>query len=58
MSRTDPQVILAALQTLTQAGLTFQSIKTLLDMPERTVEDVNYQLDQTDRAIEAARNDD
>lgn len=58
MSKVDPQIVLAALQTLVSAGLTYQNIKALLEGPELTVDQVRAQLDETDRAIEAARNDD
>lgn len=57
MNQRDTANILAAIQTLVQAGLTFESIKTLMEMPERTQSDVEAQLAATDAAIAAARND-
>lgn len=54
----DATIILAALQTLTQAGLTAQQIAALLAMPERTEADVIAQLDATDATIERLKEDD
>lgn len=49
--------VLTALQTLTQAGLTYTDVQTLLDAPEHTREQVLAQLDATDAAIQQARGD-
>ena len=55
---TDAQLVLAALQTLTQVGLSAARVKWLLNQPERTEAMVQEQLDKTDAMIEQARQDD
>jgi hypothetical protein len=55
---TDAQLVLAALQTLTQVGISAARVKWLLNQPQRTEAMVQEQLDKTDAAIEAAREND
>jgi hypothetical protein len=54
----DAATVLAALQTLTQAGLTAMQVTHLLNMPERTEADVQAQLDATDATIRRLKDED
>jgi hypothetical protein len=55
---TDAQLVLAALQTLTQVAISAARVKWLLNQPERTEAMVQEQLDKTDAMIEQARAND
>lgn len=55
---TDAQKALAALQVLVELGLSAGRVKWLLSQPERTEAMIQEQLDKTDAAIEAAREND
>lgn len=58
MSKVDAQVVLAALQTLTQAGLTATQVVNLLNMPERSLADVQAQIDSTEATIQRLKDED
>jgi hypothetical protein len=58
MSQTDAQLAIDALQTLIALGLTGLQVKGLMDMPERTVADVEAQLNATDATIQRLKDED
>jgi hypothetical protein len=58
MPISDEEIVLSALQTLVQFGLTASQVIALLDMPERTAADVRAQLDATDATIAQLKEDD
>lgn len=56
--QTDAEKVISALQTLTQLGLDAAQIGWLLHYPERTLEQVQMQLNNTDAVIRRAKLED